>query len=185
MIAKLKGTIDEIIGEIILLDVNGVVYKILATQYTCTTLKENQEITLLTHLDIKETSHTLYGFLYTDEKEIFELLLQVNGVGPKSALSILNSSNPKTILDGIASHDAEYLKKSTNIGLKTAEKIIVALKDKVEHIQTNSNLDKQDAIEALISLGYSKKDARDAILGLAPDLSSGEIIKEALKVLAK
>jgi Holliday junction DNA helicase RuvA len=109
-------------------------------------------------LDVKETSHTLYGFLYTDEKEIFELLLQVNGIGPKSALSILNSSNPKTILDGIASHDAEYFRKSTNVGLKTAEKIILALKDKVEHIQTNSNLERQDAIEALISLGYSKKE---------------------------
>jgi Holliday junction DNA helicase RuvA len=185
MIAKLKGIVDEIIIDGVLLDVKGVVYKVLATQYTCTMLKKNQEITLLIHLDIKETSHTLYGFSYADEKEIFELLLHVNGVGPKSALSILNSSNPKTILEGIASHDAEYLRKSIGVGLKTAEKIIVALKDKVEHIQTSSNLEKQDAIEALISLGYAKKDARDAILGLSEDLSSGEIIKEALKILGR
>ncbi|MEY4440924.1 MAG: hypothetical protein RLY49_550 [Candidatus Parcubacteria bacterium] len=185
MIAKIRGTVDEIAVDGVLLDVHGVIYKALATQYTRSTLKHGQEITLLTHLDIKENSHTLYGFLYADEREIFELLLQVNGVGPKSALSILNSSNPKSILEGIGSHDAEYFRKLTSIGLKTAEKIIVTLKDKVEHIETNSNVNKQDAIEALISLGYSKKDARDAIIGLPQDLSSNEIIKEALKILAK
>ncbi len=185
MIAKIKGIIDEIVIDGILLDVQGIVYKAHATQYTCSTLKQGQNITLLTHLDIKENSHTLYGFLYPDEKEIFELLLQVNGIGPKSALSILNSSNPKTILEGIGSHDAEYFRKITGVGLKSAEKIIVALKDKVEHIQTDSNTDKQDAIEALVALGYSKKDARDAIVGLSQELSSNEIIKEALKILAK
>jgi holliday junction DNA helicase RuvA len=185
MIAKIKGRVDEVVPDGILLDVHDITYKVLATQYTCNAIKQNQEITLLTHLDIKETSQTLYGFLYADEKEIFELLLQVNGVGPKSALSILNSSNPKTILEGIASHDAEYLRKSAGVGLKTAEKIIVALKDKVEHIQTYSNSEKHDALEALVSLGYSKKDARDAILGLSEDLSSEQIIKQSLKKLAK
>jgi Holliday junction DNA helicase RuvA len=185
MIAKIKGTIEEILPDGALIDVHGIVYKVLASQYTCTTIKPGQDITFLTHLDIKENSHTLYGFLYADEKDIFELLLQVNGVGPKSALSILNSSNPKTILEGISSQDAEYFRKLTGIGLKTAEKIIVSLKDKIKHIETTSNLDKQDAIEALVSLGYSKKDARDAIIGLPQELSSNEIIKEALKNLSK
>jgi Holliday junction DNA helicase RuvA len=185
MIAKIKGVVDEIVSDGVLVDVQGVVYKLLATQYTCTTLKHGQNITLLVHLDIKENSHTLYGFLYSEEKEIFELLLQVNGIGPKSALTILNSSNPKSILEGIGSRDAEYFRKLTGIGLKSAEKIIVALKDKVEHIQTDSNSDKQDAIEALVALGYSKKDARDAIIGLPQELNSNEIIKEALKILAK
>lgn len=185
MIAKLKGIVDEITGDGVLLDVQGVVYKTYATQYTCATLKQNQEITLLTHLDIKENSHTLYGFLYLDEKEIFEMLLQVNGIGPKSALAILNSSNPKTILEGIASHNAEYFKKLTGIGIKTAEKVIITLKDKVAHIEAHSNSDKQDAIEALVALGYSKKDARDAIIGLNGNLNSNDIIKEALKVLGK
>lgn len=185
MIAKLKGTLDEITPDGLLLDVRDVTYKISATQYTCSTVRAGQEITLLIHMDIKETSHTLYGFLYSDEKEIFELLLHVNGVGPKSALSILNSSNPKTILEGIASHDAEYFRKLTGIGKKTAEKIIVALKDKIELIQTTGNNEKQDAIEALISLGYTKKDSRDVVSGLSETLNSQEIIKEALKRLAK
>ncbi len=185
MIVKLKGILDEITPDGVLINVQGVVYKTYTTQYTRTSLIEGQEITLLTHLDIKENSHTLYGFLYSDEKEIFELLLLVNGVGPKSALSILNSSNPKTILEGISSHDAEYFKKLTGIGLKTAEKIIVSLKSKVDHIEVHSNTDKQDAIEALVALGYSKKDARDAIIGLPTHLNSNEIIKEALKTLAK
>lgn len=185
MIAKIKGIIEEIVLDGILLDVNGVVYKINSTQYTCSMLKNGQNACLLTHLDIKENSHTIYGFLHCDEKEIFELLLQVNGVGPKSALSILNTSNPKTILEGIGSHDAEHFRKLTGIGKKTAEKIIVSLKDKVEHIQTHSNIDKQDAIEALVSLGYSKKEARDVILGLSSELNSNEIIKEALKLLSK
>lgn len=185
MIAKLKGVVDELVSDGVLLDVRDVIYKVSATQYTRSMLKQGQEVTLLTHLDIKETSQTLYGFLYSDEKEIFELLLHVNGVGPKSALSILNTSNPKTILEGISSRDAEYFKKLTGIGTKTAEKIIIALKDKVESIQTESNSDKQDAIDALISMGYSKKEARDVIVGLPMDLSSEEIIKKALKMLAK
>lgn len=185
MIAKLKGVIEEMVIGGTLLDVHGVVYKVSATAHTCSMLRIGQEVTLLTHLDIKETSHTLYGFLYSDEKEIFELLLQVNGVGPKSALSILTTSNPKTILEGIGSHDANYFKKLTGIGVKTAEKIILALKDKVESIQVENNSDKQDAIEALVSLGYSKKQARDTITGLSSELSSQQIIKEALKLLAK
>lgn len=185
MIAKLKGTVEDIIIGGALLDVHGVVYKVSATIHTCSMLRVGQQVTLLTHLDIKETSHTLYGFLYSDERDIFELLLQVNGVGPKSALSILNTSNPKTILEGIGSHDAAYFKKLTGVGIKTAEKIILALKDKVDSIHTETNSDKQDAIEALISLGYSQKQARDAITGLPQDLSSEKIIKEALKSLAK
>ena len=185
MIAKLKGLVDELVSDGVLLDVHDVVYKITATQHTRSMLKSGQEVVLLIHFDIKETSQTLYGFLHSDEKEIFELLLHVNGVGPKSALSILNTSNPKTILEGIGSRDAEYFKKLTGIGTKTAEKIILALKDKVELIQTESNTDKQDAIEALVSMGYSKKEARDVIIGLPMDLSSEEIIKKALKMLAK
>ena len=185
MIAKLKGIVDEIVLDGLLIDVNGVVYKVSTSQYTSAMVKTGQAVSLLTHQDIKETSHTLYGFLYSDEKDIFELLLHVNGVGPKSALSILNTSNPKTILEGIGSHDAEYFKKLTGIGKKTAEKIILALKDKVESIQTENNSEKQDAIEALVSLGYSKKEARDTIMGLSSDLNSQQIIKEALKLLAK
>lgn len=185
MIAKLKGTVDELVPDGLLLDVNGVVYKVYATQYTCALLRTGQDTTLITHLDIKENSHTLYGFLYSDERDVFELLLQVSGVGPKSALSILNTSNPKTILEGIGSHDAAYFRKLTGIGQKTAEKIIVTLKDKVEAIVTDSHTDKQDAIEALVALGYSKKDARDVIVGMPGELSSEQIIKEALKMLAK
>ncbi len=185
MIAKLRGIVDEVVLDGVLLDVQGVIYKVYATQYTCATLRQGQEITLLTHLDIKENSHTLYGFLYYDERDVFELLLQVNGVGPKSALSILNTSNPKTILEGIGSHDAAYFRKLTGIGQKTAEKIIVTLKDKVEAIVTESHTDKQDAIEALVALGYSKKEARDVIIGMAAELNSEQIIKEALKMLAK
>lgn len=185
MIAKLKGIVDEIVVDGVLVDVHGVVYKVYATQYTKSMIRHGQEISLLTHLDIKETSQTLYGFLYSDEREIFELLLLVNGVGPKSALSILNTSNPKTILEGIGSKDAAYFKKLTGIGQKTAEKIIMTLKDKVEGIEMESHTDKQDAIEALMSLGYSKKEARDVVIETSPNLSSEEIIKEALKKLAK
>ena len=185
MIAKLKGIVDEIVLDGLLIDVNGVVYKVATSQYTSSMVKAGQTISLLTHQDIKETSHTLYGFLYSDEKEIFELLLHVNGVGPKSALGILNTSNPKTILEGIGSHDPEYFRKLTGIGKKTAEKIIVALKDKVESIQMETHSDKQDAIEALVSLGYSTRQARETISGLGAELSSEQIIKEALKKLAK
>lgn len=185
MIAKIKGIVEEIVPDGALIDVQGIVYKVLATQYTCSMLKTQQEVTLTTHLDIKENSHTLYAFLYNDEKEIFELLLHVNGVGPKSALSILNTSNPKTILEGIGSHDAEYFRKLTGIGKKTAEKIIVALKDKVESIQIEMNNDKQDSIEALVALGYSIKQARDTVREMSSELNSEQIIKEALKKLAK
>ncbi len=185
MIAKLKGIIDDVTATGALIDVRGVVYMVHATQYTRSMLKTGQEVSILIHMDIKETSQTLYGFLYSDEKEIFELLLQVSGIGPKSALSILNTSNPKSILEGIGSKDAEYFRKLTGIGKKTAEKIILALKDKVEGIEMESHTDKQDAIEALVSLGYSKKEARDVVIEQSSDLSPEEIIKHALKRLAK
>lgn len=185
MIYKLKGQVEEILLDGVLIDVQGVVYKVSTSQYTSSMIAQDQVITLLTHLDIKETSHTLYGFLYTDEKDVFELLLQVNGVGPKSALAILNTSNPSTILEGIGSHDAEYFRKLTGIGKKTAEKIIVTLKDKVDAIEAQSHSDKQDAVEALVALGYSKKQARDATTGLSGELTSEEIIREALKSLGK
>ncbi len=185
MIAKIKGVVDEIVPDGVLIDVNGLVYKVLATPYTCSMLKLEQAVSLLIHQDIKETSHNLFGFLYSDEKEVFELLLLVNGVGPKSALSILNTSNPKSIIEGIGSHDPEYFRKLTGIGKKTAEKIIVTLKDKVESIQVEMNSDKQDAIEALVSLGYSTKQARDTVRELGSELTSEQIIKAALKKLAK
>jgi len=185
MIAKLKGKVEEITPNGLLIDVHGVVYKVSSTEYTRSMIKLDQDISILTYQDIKETSSTLYGFLYSDEKEIFELLLLVNGVGPKSALSILNTSNPKTILEGIGSHDPEHFRKLTGIGKKSAEKIIVALKDKVDAIETFSNNDRQDAIEALVSLGYSDRQARETVKDIAKDLSSEQIIKEALKKLAK
>jgi len=185
MIAKLKGKVEEMTPDGLLIDVCGVVYKVSATEYTRSMIKTGQDISILTHQDIKETSSTLYGFLYSDEKEIFELLLLVNGVGPKSALSILNTSNPKTILEGIGSRDPEHFRKLTGIGKKTAEKIIVALKDKVEAIESLGHSDKQDAIEALVSLGYSSRQARETVSGIDKDLSSEKIIKEALKRLAK
>lgn len=187
MISRLKGQIEENNLTNIVIDVSGVGYKVNCTIEDSKELQVGSNISIHTFLDVKETSMELYGFLEEENKKLFELLLTVNGVGPKTALNILNSTSSTTLIEGIASGDPKHLQEISGLGKKQCEKLVMTLKDKVvgEELDEKTVAGTSDAIEALVSLGYTKKDARDIVSKIDKKLGTEEIIREALKSLNK
>lgn len=187
MISKLKGTVEENNLTNVVIDVGGVGYKVNCTIEASKRLKVGSQISIYTHLDVKETSMELYGFIEETDKKTFELLLSVNGVGPKTALGILNSTSVNTLLEGISSGDPQHLHDISGLPKKQCEKLVLTLKDKVgvTEIDEKTKSGTSDAIEALISLGYSRKDARDVVIKIDKNLKTEDIIKEALKKMNK
>jgi len=185
MISKIKGIVEENNLTNVVVDVSGVGYKINCTLEDSKELKVGKNVSINTHLDVKEKSMELYGFLNIEDKKLFELLLTVNGIGPKTALNILNSTSPTTLTEGIASGDAKHLQEISGLPKKQSEKLVMSLKDKVigEELDEGSVTGTSDAIEALASLGYNKKEARDAISKIDKNLKTEDIIKAALKKL--
>ena len=151
--------------------------------------KNPKSLSLFTHLAVRENALDLYGFESKEELSFFELLLTIPGIGPKSALSILNMAHVDTLRSAIGSGDVSYLTKVSGIGRKTAEKIILELKDKIGEIAKEENIsmkETSDAILALVSLGYSERDVRETLKQIGKnELSTEELIKEALKNLGK
>ncbi len=188
MISRLTGKIVHADTRFFIIDVHGVGYKI----YTTAGVLEKQltdEVTFWTYLAVREDALDLYGFPTKDEMDFFELLITVNGIGPKTALGILNVANPATIRKAVATEDPSYLTKVSGIGKKNAEKIVLELKSKMsaweavegeaEHIAYES-----DALEALKSLGYQERDAREALKKVPKEITNtGECVKHALKIL--
>lgn len=187
MISKIKGGIEENNLTNVTIDVGGVGYKVNCTVEDSKKLKVGSKVSIHTHLDVKETSMELYGFLEEEDKKTFELLLTVNGIGPKTALQILNSTSTKTLIEGISSGDPRHLEEISGLGRKQCEKLVLALKEKVGVVEIDEKVKSgtSDAIEALVSLGYSRKDARDVISKIDKKLKTEEIIKEALKNLTR
>ncbi len=186
MIRRLSGTIVEnSIGHIVL-DVAGVGYLVHVSSETARQLSGKTSATVWTHLAVRETSMDLFGFSDEHELGLFELLISVSGIGPRSALAILSLASADLLRRAIAQSDLGYLTKVSGIGKKTAEKIILELKDKIglsgdvgEELHGDS-----DVVEVLKSLGYSHNEARDAVKKISPDVSgTSDRIKEALKVL--
>ncbi|MDE6182615.1 MAG: Holliday junction branch migration protein RuvA, partial [Eubacteriales bacterium] len=162
--------------------------------------KNTQEVKIYTYMNaninIKEIEISLFGFLNVDELNIFEKLISISGVGPKGAISLLNAMQPSEIALAIITSDIKSLSKGQGIGKKTAERIALELKDKIEIFDTintdknifedtENNLDKKEAIEALISLGFSRSETIKAINQIDEDLSTENLISKALKVLSK
>ncbi len=185
MIAKLTGTIDEISINTLIVDVQGVGYLVHTTNGLLAQVRTGQHVTLFTYHVVRETASDLFGFLSKEELNFFELLLTVSGIGPKSALAILNTASIETIREGVQTGDASHLTKVSGIGRKSAEKIVLELKDKIGSIAVlGSNVSGSgDAIEALAALGYSLSEARDAIKQVDKDLSTEDMVKQALKNL--
>lgn len=187
MIRKLTGEIDEINEGEIILDVAGVGYDLRVAHSTLSSIRSGMKLSFYIHHAIRETASDLYGFLQRSDLEFFEKLLGISGIGPKSAIGILNTAPVNIIIEGIRSGNADHLAKISGLGKKNAEKILVALKDKVEFgigedvgVQSGAT----DAIEALTSLGYTSQDARTAVQKIDNSLSTEEIIKLALKNLS-
>ncbi|MEO8638125.1 MAG: Holliday junction branch migration protein RuvA [Candidatus Taylorbacteria bacterium] len=192
MISHLKGTISFRSSDFLVVDVAGVGYKVFVTEETLDKVSAigDSQVHIWTHLTVREDAHDLYGFLEKEELDFFELLITVSGIGPKTALAILNLTPVETLATAIASGDATLLSKSAGIGGKRAEKIIIELKDKfltgVKEGDGGALRDQNDAIEALKSLGYSEKESRDALKKINKEIvGTGERVKQALKLLGK
>ena len=192
MIAQLKGVVAEIIGNSVILFVSGVGYKIYTTAEVIKKIRKlkDKEIILKTHLAVRETSLDIYGFLDSEELRFFEMLISISGIGPKSAIAILNVVDTETLKKAISSGESSYLIKVSGIGKKNAEKIIIELRDKLgttENLKDTEALTGEiDTLEALQTLGYSQKEAREAMKKIEKNISgSKNLLKEALKILGK
>ena len=187
MIGRIKGILIEKIPPFILLDCQGVGYEIEVPMTTFFDLPdEGSEITLLTHLVVREDAHLLFGFATTSERQMFRQLIKVNGIGAKVALSILSSIESNDLTNAIKTDDTDMLIKIPGIGKKTAERLVLELKDRLKDIEVSqasknaiTNID--DIENALISLGYSASQASIAIKALPDNISVNDGIRQALK----
>lgn len=185
MIGSIKGKIILKTEKFILVEANGVGYKVnVSPEILTKTQKEEEEIFLFIHTHVREDALDLYGFLDQKELEFFEMLLNVSGIGPRSALAILGITTIETLRKAINTGDTSYLTKISGIGRKTAEKIVIELRDKVGEELSDSSLQVElDALEALKSLGYSQTEAREALKKVSTELETNKKIREALKIL--
>jgi len=184
MIAYLKGKI-KFKSSYLIVDVNNIGYKIVVAINILNKKKLNEEIELFIHEHLREDADDLYGFSTMAELNFFEQLLSVSGVGPKSALAIVSRFEIEQVKKSIVQEDTSLLTKVSGIGKKTAERIIVELKNKLE---VSANISYQgkmqiddEAIDALLSLGYNKAQAVKALQNMAADLSLEDKIRQALK----
>jgi holliday junction DNA helicase RuvA len=187
MIGSIKGNIQHKGSNYILVEAQGVGYKVFVTPIHLASMKIGTDISLFTHTYVREDQITLYGFQTIEELEFFELLLTVSGVGPKSALGIMSLSSLEMIKSAIASGDAGVFKKVSGIGTKTAERVIVELREKLKAEGVSAPVAKEhsDALEALVALGYREQESREALKSIPSDKSLQEKIKIALKALGK
>lgn len=193
MINSLRGTIIERELDSVTVDVGGVGYKVFVSNNFLSdiaNLDKKEEVFIHTYMAVRETALDLYGFHNIEDKKLFQLLLTISGIGPKSAINIMSAVTKDMIEESISKEDAKYLAKISGIGKKTAEKIILGLKDKMGSIASTiggkTGSDDSLAIEALTSLGYSERDAREVVRKLdTKGKDTQEIIREALKDLGK
>ena len=191
MIARLKGVLIEKTPPTVVIDCNGIGYECevpMSTFYNLPALGES--VTLLTHLVVREDAHLLYGFGTDRERVTFRQLLKVNGIGAKSALSILSGLSVEDLVQAVALQETGLLTRVPGIGKKTAERLLLELKDKfsIEGLAASANAPKSaaaDILNALVSLGYNEKEALLAVKQLAPEIGVSEGIKLALKSLSK
>ena len=191
MIAHIQGKLVEKTPTEVVIECNGVGYEIHISLHTYSQIPESENIKLYTYLQVKEDSHSLFGFADKKERELFKLLISVSGIGANTARTMLSSLNPEQIIQAIASNDVGTVQSIKGIGLKTAQRVILDLKDKVlkiyaiEEISGGSyNTNKEEALSALEVLGIPKKTSEkiaDRILKQNPDVSVEELVKQILK----
>lgn len=194
MIAHIQGRLIEKNPTEVVIDCGGVGYQINISLHTYSQIGSSENLRLHTYLQIKEDAHTLFGFFEKIERELFKLLISVSGIGGNTARSILSSITPKELIQAIASGDAKTIQSVKGIGVKTAQRVILDLKEKViklynldevSAIVNNTNAD--EALSALEVLGYLRKSAEkvvDKIVKTHPEASTEFIIKSALKNLS-
>lgn len=189
MIGELTGQVSHLGEREAILSVGGVGFKVYVSSPTLSILARTSEVPvrLFTHLSVREDALELYGFLEPLERDLFLLLISVSGIGPKSALAILSLAPAQTLRQAIAAGEIEYLTRVSGIGQKSAGKIILELKDKLASLSSGDHAylaGEADALEALRALGYSLREARQALQAIPSDITdTAERIKLALKAL--
>lgn len=198
MIYSVNGTVDLIEPNLAVIDCGGVGYACRTTANTLSQLKIGEKAKLLTYLSVREDAVELFGFYDAAELNCFRMLISVSGVGPKAALSILSGMTPQAFALCVASGDSKTLTNAPGIGRKTAERIVLELKDKVSKQDVAAGVKGSavpivaapsntyaEAVSALMVLGYSNGEATSALSGLDPSAPSDELIRAGLKKLAK
>jgi Holliday junction DNA helicase RuvA len=190
MIGRIQGILVEKSFPQIVVSCGGVGYEIDVPMSTFYPLpRTGEEITLLTHLVVREDAHLLFGFLTAAERGAFRQLLKISGVGPKVALSVLSGLSVEDLSAAVSSEDAARLTKIPGIGKKTAERLVLELRDKLPRVAVASRGDSQgasaDVLNALLGLGYNEREASAAVKQLPADLPLADAIRQALKQLAK
>lgn len=200
MIAFVKGSLTDVESDRVIIDVGGIGYNVFVSSYTMSRLPlEGNEVKLYTYLNVKEDLMQLYGFLSKDELRIFKLLIGVNGIGPKGGLGILSYLTPDDLRFAVMANDVKAISAAPGIGKKTAEKLILELKDKLgsiepeevptsESVTGNTPFSKEiqtDAVQALVALGYGSTEALRAVANVMTEQEDSveEILKKALKFL--
>lgn len=186
MIAHIQGKIAEKFAGSVIVDVLGVGYEVVvpAGEFDSATLGE--EIKFYTYHHIREQSQELFGFSSLAAKKLFELLITVQGIGPKAGVAIMSLADAETVRNAIANEDSKFIQKAAGVGKKSAERVIVDLKDKVGlatkvAIAGEVEVSNDDALEALIALGYNLADAMSMLENISKDLSTEERITQALR----
>lgn len=189
MIAKLKGKIDFLRDSYVVVDVNGIGYKVFVTAHTAGVVAGETDIEFYTHTYVREDTLSLYGFLTLDELEMFEMLITISGIGPKAAMGILTIADPNTVRTAVLNEDASLLTRVSGVGKKTAQRVILELKNKISDIpahQKNQITSDSDALEALVAMGYSVTEARETLKLVSVEIKDvGERVKMALKSLGR
>lgn len=189
MIATLRGRVTEK-NEGVVIECAGVGYGVVVTLSDFGTIHLDTDVKLHIHEHIKEDAHNLYGFLSPDTKQLFELLLSVKNVGPKGALAVLDIGTPDSVRLAIANGDVKALQSAKGVGKRAAEQMVVELRDKVgapvgeaaEQLLSRAGINQNDeALQALVSLGYTESDAAAALAGVDQKMSVEDRIKAALK----
>ena len=193
MITHIQGKLVEKTPTHVIIDCNGIGYFVNISLHTFSQIPDVEAVKVFIHFQVKEDSHTLYGFMSSSEREIFRLLISVSGIGANTARTMLSSLTPKQIREGIAVGDVALIQSVKGIGLKTAQRVIIDLKDKVLKIYdidetsvSQNNTNKDEALSALEVLGFMKKQSErvvEKVISSSPNASIEFIIKEALKNL--
>ena len=193
MISFLQGKILNKGQNYIIIKVGDIGYQVFVNSVIFADLEIGQEIEIYTHQYVREDALDLYGFKSMEELEMFELLISISGIGPKSALGVLSIASVADIKESIARGDSALLTKVSGIGRKTAERVVLELREKIGNLsrsiagetgnlKSGSGSASGDEIDALMALGYSMVQARDALRAVDPEIKdSGERIKQALK----
>lgn len=189
MIAHVVGVVAEKFARSVIVDVQGVGYEVSVALGDFERISLDDEVKFYTYHHIREQSQELFGFSSLAAKKLFELLITVQGVGPKAALSILSLGDSEQVRNAIANADSAYIQKATGVGKKTAERVVVDLSDKVGlptsyggSVPAQAELNTNDeALEALMALGYNLADASQALSGVPTDIPTSERVTLALK----